>query len=265
MTFPLLETALGFLAIMLALSLLVKSLTSLVKDHFDFYTDNVRYEVNRLVRNTLGKTIEQLKQDPEIVARAPFLTDVDWQRVGDEVFNKDNAVWVLTQLGATPEQLEHLDGRLTYHLGRVRYAFERRVKNLSFACGLALCLTLDINALSIWNTLYNDSKLRTFFASEYAATILAAANETPDRPPSPSDESLERARAEFNRDVETFLADVNFGVGRIWRTGDDAVDDPWSFVIEFLGAALTGLLVSVGAPYWHDVLNSVSALRARKP
>ena len=263
--FPLLETALGFLAIMLALSLLVKSLTSLIKDHFDFYTDNVRYEVNRLVRNTLGKTIEQLKQDPQVVAKAPFLTDVDWQRVGDEVFDKDNAMWLLKQLGATPAQLEHLEGRLAYHLGRVRYAFGRRVNNLSFASGLALCLALDVNALSIWNTLYNDSKLRTFFATEYATAVLAAANRTPDRPATPTDATLEQARTEFNKDLTTFLGDVNFGVGRIWRRGDDGINDAWTFLTEFLGAALTGLLVSVGAPYWHDVLNSLSALRSRKP
>ena len=264
MMFPFLETALGFLAIMLALSLLVKSLTSLIKDHFDFYTDNIRYEVNRLVRNTLGKTVEQLTQDPQVVARAPFLTDVNWERVGDEVFNRENAAWVLTQLGATPEQLAHLDGRLVYHLGRVRYAFERRVKNLSFASGLALCLALDINAFSIWNTLYNDSKLRAFFAGDNATAVLAAASRPPDQATPPTEDSLQQAREEFNKDLTTFLGDVDFGVGRIWRGGEQGINDAWTFLVEFLGAALTGLLVSVGAPYWHDVLNNLSAFRPRK-
>ena len=148
--FPLLETAIGFVAVMLILSLLVKSVTSILKDHFDFYTDNLRYEVGRLIRNTTGRLLTDLESDPQVLARAPWVGDVNWSRIGDEFFIKDNALWVLRALGATDAQLENLDGRLAGHLSRVKYTFEQRMKNLSFAVGLGLCLTLDINALTIW-------------------------------------------------------------------------------------------------------------------
>ena len=60
--------------------------------------------------------------------------------------------------------------------------------------------------------------------------------------------------------METFFADVNFGVGRVWRQNNPVIGGG-AFVYEFLGSLLTGLLVSVGAPYWHDLLRTLSNLR----
>ena len=273
--FPLLETAIGFLAVMLTLSLLVKSLTSLLKEHFDFYSDNVRYEVNCFFRDAVGRTLDDLRQDPAEVQRAPFLANIDWHRVGDEFFNRQNVAWMLTRLGAPPADLQLLEGRLTYHLGRVRYAFDTRMKTLSLAAGLALCLALDINAVRIWHTLYTNSQLRTFFESEYATqALMAAGNQSapqPAAPNAPTAADLATAREAFGRSVTQFVSDVSFGVGRIWQrpgTGArpaDAVDTWPKFLMEFLGALCTGLLVSVGAPYWHDLLKNLSGLGRGSP
>ena len=268
--FPLIETAIGFVAVMLTLSLLVKSLTSLIKDHFDFYTDNVRYEVNRFFRDTTGKTLEALRADPAMVKRLPFLETIDWHRVGDEFFKKQQVEWMLTRLGYVDES-KYLEDRLAAHLGRVRYAFDTRMKTLSLASGLALCLALDINAARIWHTLYTNSQLRTFFASEVATQALLAANQTPSQPDAtkrPTEADLRQARAAFGQSVTHFVNDVSFGVGRIWQKGGgdpplDPIDTLPEFLVEFLGAAFTGLLVSVGAPYWNDLLNSLSSMRKK--
>jgi hypothetical protein len=60
-------------------------------------------------------------------------------------------------------------------------------------------------------------------------------------------------------------------VGRIWQTkaaqGDsnDAQRTPFqNLVYEFFGSLLTGILVSIGAPYWHDILQALSSLRPDK-
>ena len=50
---------------------------------------------------------------------------------------------------------------------------------------------------------------------------------------------------------------MTFGVGRIW-TG--AVKGLSGLLYEFLGSLLTGILVSIGAPYWHDLLRALTAL-----
>jgi hypothetical protein len=53
--FPLIETMIGFSAIMLLLSLLVKALASVIKNHVDYYSQNFEAEVERLISGTLQK------------------------------------------------------------------------------------------------------------------------------------------------------------------------------------------------------------------
>jgi hypothetical protein len=62
---------------------------------------------------------------------------------------------------------------------------------------------------------------------------------------------------EFRGRLLQFTRDVSFGIGRVWHHELPKRD----LLYEFIGAALTGLLVSVGAPYWHDVLENLSSLR----
>src|SRR5260370_41120308 len=75
-----------------------------------------------------------------------------------------------------------------------------------------------------------------------------------------SKEDIEKQSRAFHGSMETFLADVNFGVGRVWRQGNPPMGGG-AFLYEFLGSLLTGVLVSVGAPCWHDLLRTLSNLR----
>src|SRR4051794_20996809 len=128
---PLVETAVGFAAIMLVLSFLVKSLTTLISDHFDFYCDNFQYEVSRLIRNATGRTWEQWAADRATVSRLPWLADIKWERLGDEFFSEDHIRWVVSQLrGVRPDQVD-VKGLVQVHLGKVKYAYQQRLKNLS--------------------------------------------------------------------------------------------------------------------------------------
>ena len=193
-----------------------------------------------------------------------------------------------------------------------------RMKNLALAVGLGLCLLCNINALTIWNSLYTDQQLRATFATSYAQKASDLANEaaksdssatstTPDdakagaatpsakqsgplTPPSdpkanpgvppsgqkPDSQSSEASKKgaddqlqSFKKNMQSFLTDVQFGVGRIWRTksadGKPTPVTPEVFFYEFFGSLLTGILVSIGAPYWHDLLQALSNLRTFAP
>ncbi len=280
--FPLIETAMGFAAIMLVLSFLVKSLTSLISDTFDFYCDNFQYEASRLIRNITGRTWQSWTTDPAVVAAHPWVADVKWERLGDEFFSEDNITWVARQLvpGAI---LNDVKGLIKVHQGKVKFAFQQRLKNLSIAVGLGLCLLFDVNGLTIWQVLYQNDQLRTTFASDYATQALTLGSPAPaggakstqadtaptveSRLPSSTDvekteQNLSDARSAFSAKLRDFVRDVNFGVGKAWRS--DAGERPSGvrgWLIEFVGAFLTGILVSVGAPYWHDLLEGLSSLR----
>ena len=296
--FTLLETIIGFTVIMLLLSYVVKSLTSVVKNHFDYYSGHLETEVRDLVMRLLGKRLDEVK----IGKYEPF-KGIDWKQVGEEFLTADNFEALLGPL-LNEGQLEALKAQLEIHKGKMNYAFSRRMKNLSLACGLALCLIVNINAFTIWQTLYNDGQTRAKFAApEYVEAVLQradgaeegnggvqepAANETAGAEAGAADEpagdeaaiegeqgddpgaaaqgeggmtkaELAEEREMFSRELANFTSEVNFGVGRIYDKTRPL--GPRGFLIELLASLLTGILVSVGAPYWHDLLRSLSRVR----
>lgn len=291
----LVETVIGFVAIMLVLSYLVKSLTSVIKTLVDFYTRNLKHEVNRLVLGTLGKTWEELKEEPKVKAKVPWVHDINWKKLGDEYLTKNNMEWVLNKLGdllGKEVDLENLEGRLAVHLSNIRYAFEKRIKTITLVVGLGLCLAFNINAISIWKTLYKDQQMRSDFASSYAEAALelmeqgreerkgekSQAVQPGKKMPGETGEGRseevdielekkeleERTQAIFEQ-LERFQADISFGVGRIWRDPPEE-EKNWLgfFLYEFLGSLLTGIFISIGAPYWHDLLRALAAIRRPK-
>lgn len=292
--FQLMETVIGFVAIMLVLSYLVKSLTSVIKTLVDFYTRNLKHEVNRLVLGTLGKTWEEIKREPKVKEKASWVLDINWKKLGDEYLTKNNMEWVLNKLGdllGKKVDLENLEGRLEVHLSNIRYAFEKRIKTITLVVGLGLCLAFNINAISIWKTLYKDQHMRSEFASSYTEAALKLVEQGSEKSQAvqpgkkvpgetgegrskeadigPEKKELEERTKAIFEQLERFQTDVSFGVGRIWR-GPPKEDPPkekkdWlGFLLyELLGSLLTGILVGIGAPYWHDLLRALAGIRSR--
>lgn len=277
--FPLIETIIAFAVIMLLLSFMVKSLTSVVKNHFDYYSQNLRREVERLVDGTLSAAGKRLEK------KTPVLQNIQWKRLGEDYLNKENMEWLLKMLGATDEMLKNLEGRLELHRANVRFAFEKRTKNISLALGLGFCLFLNINAFTIWDTLYNDQQARSKFSSptyvestlelvgEYDKDIKsldervkvddkatdemkAAAEEAKEQ-----QKTLQKQRDALQKQIHHFRGEASFGIGKIWT---ERVEWWPGFFYEFFGSLLTGILVSIGAPYWHDFLRAFTALRQTK-
>ena len=365
----LIETLTGFTAIMLMLSLLVKTLTSVIKNQWDYYSDNLKHEVQRLVLETTGRTWNDvLRSASEQVKN--LIGEIHWERLGDEFLNATYLSWFLKKLDSNAD-LNDLESRLKVRLANVKYAFQMRMKNLALAVGVGLCLLCNINAFTIWKSLYTDGQLRATFANSYAdkAAKLAEAqargtsqetsanqanqasqanqgNQTDKAAPANDSNTkieknqLDAQMKDFRQNMQGFLTDVSFGVGRIWREeclrltdagrqrcqkemmektaklkqdsrdkqyeqrvaeagkladaaakekANLAADEtrkaeekadlaeaglklaqeqrdtqkaPEIFIYEFLGSLLTGILVSIGAPYWHDVLQALSSLRS---
>lgn len=268
--FPLIETIIGFVVIMLVLSLLVKSLTSVVKNHCDYYSRNLRREVERFLRGTIKGGWNTWK------GKVAWLDEIQWRRLREDFLTRENMEWLLTQLGAEPVSLENLEARLEVHKANLRHAFEKRTKNISLALGLGLCLFMNVNAFSIWGTLYEDQQARTKFSSpEYVASALEMIQgyqkeiEDLEKNAPSADEANSEAQREMvmkqkdalEKQIHHFRGQVNFGVGKIWT---DAVKGWRGFFYEFFGSLLTGILVSIGAPYWHDLLRALTALRQPK-
>jgi hypothetical protein len=306
----LIETLTGFTAIMLMLSLLVKTLTSVLKNQLDYYSDNLKHEVQRLVLETTGKTWDDILKSKAPTDQIKLIAgDIHWERLGDEFLNSKYLTWFLQKMDASAD-VSDLESRLKIHIANVKYTFEMRMKNLALAVGLAMCLLCNINAFTIWKSLYTDQQLRATFSSSYAdkATTLAqqqaaatSANSTSaanGSTPKLDKNQLDAQMKDFRENMQGFLTDVSFGVGRIWREDcllfndenrqacqktkrekagsaeviaklaqkdKEAQSVPAIVTYEFFGSLLTGILVSIGAPYWHDLLQALSSLRSVVP
>jgi len=288
--FTLLETIIGFTVVMLLLSFLVKSLTSVVKNHLDYYSGHLESEVRKLVLRMLGTKLEDVEFRSGGKTFRPF-DGIDWKRLGEEFLTADNFKALLGPL-LTASQLDALKAQVEIHKGKLNYIFARRMKNLSLACGLALCLLVNINAFTIWQTLYEDGQTRAKFAEpDYVAAVLERAGDaedvdgteapaeddaagddgSADQPAdgeadgegSESEAALAKEREMFRKELESFTSDVDFGVGRIY---DETVPlGPGGLLNELLGSLLTGVLVSIGAPYWHDLLRTLNRVRSDEP
>lgn len=264
----LIETLTGFAAIMLMLSLLVKTLTSVIKNQWDYYSDNLKHEVQRLALETTGKTWETLVRNP---AAPDWAKEIHWERLGDELLTSAYMSWFLKQLDQNARIFD-IESRLKIHIANVKYTFQMRMKNLSLAAGLGLCLLCNINALTIWKSLYTDQQLRATFAGAYAdqATKLAEAQAATTGAKS-GQATPDAELKSFQTGMRSFLTDVSFGVGRIWQPkpvqddSNQAQRTPLqNFAYELFGSLMTGILVSIGAPYWHDILQALSSLRPDK-
>lgn len=253
---PLLETVIAFAVIMLILSFLVKSLSSVLKNYFDYYTAHMEEELKQLVETFAERRWNVLAGEHSALSR------IDFRKLGEEYLTLENVGGLLKQVGVSFDA-EALKARVELHKANVRYLFEKKMKNLSLVAGVALCLVMNINALTIWDTLYHDQGVRTKFASpQYVESVLKEHDDVQkklkEEAPPQVKQDLERRREALAKDIAHFRGEVNFGVGRIWTERDGS---PRFLLYEFFGSLLTGILASIGAPYWHDLLRAVAQFR----
>jgi len=281
--FVLLEIVIGFAAIMLMLSLLVKSLTSLIKNHFDYYAPIVELELKRLESfwASSGKK---------------FTKSINPKTIGSDFFDQKNVLALLSvEDGETDKKKDSEASKkkefpvlIEESRKNIDALFSKRSKNLALVVGLALCLGANINALSIWDRLYRDGDLRSKLnAQPFLENLEAeykkrfpeettnggagqpsgsAAQQNPGaeagqgaaQPPSvPAPQEELQA---FMRDFGLATADIGFGVGALWRAKTENLNLVM-LLYEFFGSLLTGVLISIGAPYWHDALRTLVSLR----
>lgn len=138
--------------------------------------------------------------------------------------------------------------------------------------GLALLVTLAVNAdtIMIANSLSRDSVLR--------AAVIAAAQETAKQPPPeiPGPAAGEgvtaprttESKAPLTRitQLREELQQLQLPIGWSWGKGDSRrVPDPndiQGWFMKVLGLLFTTVAVSLGAPFWFDMLNKLINIRA---
>jgi len=125
---------------------------------------------------------------------------------------------------------------------RVSGWYKRRTQIILFVVGLALAVVLNASAITAADRLWKDEGFRRGLIAQ-----------------------VEQRRAETDpSDALARLEALRFPIGWEESNQPEGVD---GWALSALGWLLTGIAVTFGAPFWFDLLNKVSNLRAagRKP
>jgi hypothetical protein len=128
-------------------------------------------------------------------------------------------------------------------MDRVSGWYKREVQLIIFALGLVITAVLNIDTISFIANLSNDTLLR--------ASIVSAAQGAAATQPSAGFAGLQQIFAQIQPVAGWSTATLPAGF--------------WSWVVKIVGLLATTFAVSLGAPFWFDVLNKFISFRASGP
>ena len=139
-------------------------------------------------------------------------------------------------------------------MDRVSGWYKYRTQKILFVIGLVLAVAMNIDAIHILKQLSQDSTLRQ--------SIVAAAGSAKQPVASGDTEPLKTQI----QDAKTEVMDVsNLGIPIGWNHIPNVFKTGawhWHYLNIFLGWLVTALAVSLGAPFWFDMLNKIMVVRS---
>jgi len=218
---------------------------------------------------------------PAYVPGEPFadaLIDVLRRQASDAAPTAEGLAWAIAQLpaGTTREALSSLlvaaagdttrfrSGVMAWYadtMDRVSGWYAREVRNILLAIGLILAAVLNVDALHLAARISADATLR--------ASLVAAAQTV--RPPAePQQGATPRGEDAAAEEAKRLMAEIRaLGLPIGWSACNLRCTSglpPKSIIVAVLwalpGWLLTGLAVSMGAPFWFDLLQKLLRVRA---
>jgi hypothetical protein len=142
-------------------------------------------------------------------------------------------------------------------MDRLSGAYKRKMKWIAMLIGLLVAIAFNADSFKVATTLWNDPDRR--------ASTIAIATEIASKKPvastQPDQEKLEAAV----KDTEKMLRSLPIGWNCL-AAPDGSIGQCWKnlslpTLVQFLGWILTALALSLGAPFWFDLLNKFINLR----
>lgn len=146
-------------------------------------------------------------------------------------------------------------------MARVSGWYKRNTQKILLVIGAVLVLLLNANALNMGNRLWKDAVVRTTVVQQAGAAITAASQNVQ---PTPTPSGADAAKAAANRlDQAARSVDgvATLGVPMGWR-GAAVPRSAGSWITAVFGWLLTIVAISLGAPFWFDLLGRFSRLRS---
>lgn len=126
---------------------------------------------------------------------------------------------------------------------RVSAEYKKRMQLLTLLVAFSISLVLGVDTLNLANSLWREPVVRAAIAGSAQQT-----GQTASTIPLVNANTLQQAIKQ--------LADYNLPIG--WS---GVPQSPWGWVSKVVGLLMTTLAVSLGAPFWFDLLRALSNLR----
>jgi hypothetical protein len=135
-------------------------------------------------------------------------------------------------------------------MDRVAGWYKRRIQVMLFIIGIVLAIATNADTITITKSLSQDNTLRASLVSitqEYAKS----------RPDVPSDNPQQRVKDNLN-------LIQSYGLPLGWNRADPRmVPNTWEgWSAKAVGWLLTAAAISLGAPFWFDLLNKITVIRS---
>ena len=138
-------------------------------------------------------------------------------------------------------------------MDRVSGWYTQRAKKIVFALGVAIVLLLNVDSVRMVNALSHDAALRN--------SLVAAAEQIAKDPcVSGTDRSACKPAADQIAALTTQVEGLGLPMG--WPDGWGKENVALWLVKKFFGLLLTALAISLGAPFWFDLLNKAINVRS---
>lgn len=168
---------------------------------------------------------------------------------------------------------ENIEKWFDSSMDRVSGWYKRRSQVIILFLGLVVTVFANADTIAISKSLANDPALRQSLvaaAQEYAKTNPAPTpGTTPAPAPSPDPTSSHKACQKDANSPECRVAEnlaqlKEFGLPIGWdRSNQNTVPrDPGSWLLKVLGWLVTAAAISLGAPFWFDLLNKFMIVRS---
>jgi hypothetical protein len=138
--------------------------------------------------------------------------------------------------------------------------YKRRTQLIVFVIAAAATAAANADTIQIAKTLANDPALREALvaqAQEFAKNPPPASQGSGAQPQGNTAVGAAQSQAEFIRENAATLQNLGLKLG--WQDESKA---RIVWLNKILGLLLTSLAVSMGAPFWFDMLNKIIAVRA---
>ena len=149
----------------------------------------------------------------------------------------------------------NVEGWFNTSMDRVSGWYKRRAQTMIFCIGLAVALLVNADSITIATGLANDKAARDSLVA--AAQTYASTNQS-------GPNAAGAADARIQENLKT-ISSIGLPIGWERREVDvvpGRIPTGWGWILKLIGCLLTAAAVSLGAPFWFDMLNKIMMARS---